>query len=95
MKTFTLASLTLSALLSVLPAQAADRVVLDFDCHAKALPGLQAFARAAGLANAGDAYEQRRKAQFQLLRTCKGGFDRVQLVRRDVAGRDPLWLVQR
>jgi len=90
-----LRTLCLLALLSALPTQAADRVVHDYRCSNKALPNLQAFARATGIANAGQAYDVRRKAQFQFLQACHRGFDRVRLVRRDVRGAEPAWLVQR
>lgn len=90
-----LRALCFLALLSALPAHAADRVVHDYACGDKVLPNLQAFARAAGIANAGQAYEVRRKAQFQFLQACHRGFDHVRLVRRDVVGTEPTWVVKR
>lgn len=95
MKTTALRAFTLTALLSALPALAADPVVLAFDCHSKAMPSLQDFAREAGLANAGQAAEQRRTVRHQLVRACHRGADRVLLVRSEGAGEDGRWLVQR
>lgn len=94
MKT-SLRALTLVALLSALPALAAGPVVLEFDCHTKAMPRLQAFASDAGLADAGQAADQRRTVRHQLVRACRGGADRVRLVRIDDAGDQGRWLVQR
>lgn len=90
-----LRALTLVALLSALPALAAGPVVLEFDCHSKTMPRLQAFARDAGLADAGQAAAQRRTVRHQLVRACQLGADRVHLVRIDGAGDDARRLVQR
>jgi hypothetical protein len=94
MKT-SLRTLTLVVLLSALPALAAGPVVLEFDCHTKSMPRLQAFARDAGLADAGQAAAERRTVRHQLVRACQRGADRVHLVRIDGAGDEGRWLVQR
>lgn len=74
------ATLLILATLLSSPAVAAERVLMEVDCHERAMPKLQRFASDAGIDSIYLAQKQRSRAWSQAMRACHGGYDRVLVV---------------